>query len=160
MSKPSANERAKFAAERIADAEHAAVHGGGWKALAQKWGVTNACALQWCRDNLHPRTCKIIGENGRRAREPFVGHKGDYAGKPKLIDARMLQPVKPNEACRKVSYRDGDAYECGLPTNGKTYCAGCAQKLLTLTDRAALPDQPAPKPFHWASEQILPRKRA
>jgi hypothetical protein len=65
----------------------------------------------------------------------------------------------PNQACRKVSYRDGDAYECGHATEGKTYCPACAEKLLTLTDRPS-PEQPAPKPYAWTQDQIFPRKRA
>lgn len=82
-----------------------------------------------------------------------------YVGRPRPNEPWTCKQREPNYACRKVSYRDGDAYECGQPTEGKTYCPSCATKLLTLTDRPS-PQQPAPKPFHWATDQILPRKRA
>lgn len=83
-----------------------------------------------------------------------------YIGRERQVQRWDFRPKLPNQACRKVSYRDGDAYECAEPTDGKTYCPACARHLLTLTDRAPLPDQPAPKPFHWNTDQILPRKRA
>lgn len=83
-----------------------------------------------------------------------------YYPKPRLVERWTVKPKGPNTECRKITYRDGDAHECGEATEGRMYCPACAQKLLTLTDRAPLPDQPAPKPFHWATDQILPRKRA
>lgn len=83
-----------------------------------------------------------------------------YYPKPRGTERWTNKPKEPNQFCKKVSYRAGQAHECGEPTEGKVYCPACARKLLTLTDRAPLPDQPAPKPFHWASDQILPRKRA
>ena len=84
-----------------------------------------------------------------------------YYQKPRGTERWTNQPKLPNQACRKVSYRDGHAHECGSATeNGATYCTACKRHLITLTDRAPLPDQPAPKPFHWNTDQILPRKRA
>jgi hypothetical protein len=82
-----------------------------------------------------------------------------YYGKPRLVEPWSAKRKGPNQACRKVSYRDGDAYECGHATEGKTYCPACAEKLLTLTDRPS-PEQPAPKPYAWTQDQIFPRKRA
>jgi len=82
-----------------------------------------------------------------------------YYGKPRQIQSWDFRPKMPNQDCRKVSYSGGQAHECGAPTEGKTYCPACAEKLLKLTDRKS-PEQPAPKPFHWATDQILPRKRA
>jgi hypothetical protein len=83
-----------------------------------------------------------------------------YYPKPRCTERWTGKPKEPNQFCKKVSYRHGSAYECSEPTEGKTYCPSCARKLLTLTDRSPLPDQPAPQPFHWASDQIFPRKRA
>jgi hypothetical protein len=84
-----------------------------------------------------------------------------YVPKQRVIERWNPKPKVANQACRKVSYIEGDAYasECGEPTGGKTYCKACAEKLLKLTDRAP-PEQPAPKPYGWASDQIFPRKRA
>ena len=82
-----------------------------------------------------------------------------YVGRERQTEAYVYRPKIPNEACRKVSYRDGDAYECGHATEGKTYCSACAEKLLTLTDRQS-PEQPAPKAYAWTQDQIFPRKRA
>jgi hypothetical protein len=83
-----------------------------------------------------------------------------YYPKPRNIERWTGKPRLPNETCRKLSYREGQAHECGEPTeNGATYCGLCKRHLITLTDRKS-PEQPAPKPFHWATDQILPRKRA
>lgn len=82
-----------------------------------------------------------------------------YCGRPRLIEPFSFKQKAPNQACRKVSYRDGDAFECGEATDGKTYCTKCAEKLLKLTDRKS-PEQPAPKPYAWTQDQIFPRKRA
>jgi len=82
-----------------------------------------------------------------------------YCGKPRLVEPWSAKRKGPNLACRKVSYRDGDAYECGHATDGKTYCPSCAAKLLKLTDRKP-PEQPAPKPYAWSNDQLIPRKRA
>ena len=82
-----------------------------------------------------------------------------YYGKPRLVEPWSAKRKGPNQACRKVSYRDGDAYECGAATEGKVYCPSCAHKLLTLTDRQS-PEQPAPKAYAWTQDQIFPRKRA
>lgn len=82
-----------------------------------------------------------------------------YYGRPHLVEPWSIKPKSPNQACRKVSYRDGDAYECGQATSGKTYCPACAAKLLKLTDRAP-PEQAPPKAYAWAADQIFPRKRA
>lgn len=83
-----------------------------------------------------------------------------YVGKPRQVQPWDFRPKQPNQSCRKVSYSGGQAHECGEPTeNGATYCGSCKRHLITLTDRKS-PEQPAPKPFHWATDQILPRKRA
>lgn len=86
---------------------------------------------------------------------------GRAAGSPShMLRTTYTAQRVANETCRKISYRAGQAHECGEPTEGKVYCPACARHLLTLTDRAPLPDQPQPKPYHWATDQILPRKRA
>jgi len=82
-----------------------------------------------------------------------------YIGKARNVERWTGKAKEPNYFCKKVSYREGQAHECGEPTEGKVYCPSCARHLLTLTDRKS-PEQPAPKPFHWATDQILPRKRA
>lgn len=82
-----------------------------------------------------------------------------YVGRPRGVERWTGKPKEPNARCKKVSYRDGDAYECNEPTEGKTYCPACAAKLLTLTDRKS-PEQPAPKAYAWANDQVIPRKRA
>ena len=82
-----------------------------------------------------------------------------YYARPPVVESWSPKRKGPNLACRKVSYRDGDAYECGEPTEGKTYCTKCAEKLLKLTDRKS-PEVPAPKPYAWTQDQIFPRKRA
>lgn len=82
-----------------------------------------------------------------------------YCGRPHLIEPFTYKQKVANQACRKVSYRDGDAYECGQPTEGKTYCPACAAKLLKLIDRKP-PEQPARKPYSWSNDQLIPRKRA
>lgn len=82
-----------------------------------------------------------------------------YCGRPRLMQPVSFKQKVANQACRKVSYRDGDAYECGEATDGKTYCTTCAEKLLKLTDRKS-PEQPPPKPYAWAADQMFPRKRA
>lgn len=84
-----------------------------------------------------------------------------YYPKPRLVERWTVTPKGPNTECQKTLYDNAQPYICEAPTvDGKTYCADCARKTLTLTDRAPLPDQPAPKPFHWNTDQILPRKRA
>jgi hypothetical protein len=82
-----------------------------------------------------------------------------YYSKPRTTQHWTGKPKEPNEFCKKISYRDGDAYECGAATEGKVYCPSCAHKLLTLTDRQS-PEQPAPKAYAWTQDQIFPRKRA
>lgn len=44
------------------------------------------------------------------------------------------------DTCVKLSYRDGDVYECGAPSFGKPHCEACARHLMTYVDRAT----PAP----------------
>jgi hypothetical protein len=82
-----------------------------------------------------------------------------YYPKPRCTERWTGKPKEPNQFCKKVSYRDGDAYECNEPTKGKTYCKACAEKLLKLTDRLS-PEQAAPKAYAWTQDQIFPRKRA
>jgi len=82
-----------------------------------------------------------------------------YYPKPRGIERWTNKPREPNQVCKKVSYREGKAHECGAATEGKVYCPSCARKLLTLTDRKS-PEQPAPKPYAWTQDQIFPRKRA
>ena len=84
-----------------------------------------------------------------------------YIGKARNVERWTGKPKLPNTVCRKLSYREGQAHECGEATeNGATYCGSCKRHLITLTDRAPLPEQPAPKPYAWTQDQIFPRKRA
>ena len=80
-----------------------------------------------------------------------------YYPKPRGVERWTGKAREPNYFCKKVSYRDSQAHECGEPTEGKTYCPSCARKLLTLTDRK-LPEQVAVEPHHWTNDK--PRKRA
>lgn len=64
-----------------------------------------------------------------------------------------------NETCRKISYRDGKATECGAASNGKVYCPKCAHTLLTLTDRVPETTR-QPDSYSWAQVELFPRKRA
>jgi hypothetical protein len=83
-----------------------------------------------------------------------------YYPKPRLVEQWRAEPKAPNEFCQKTKY-DGKPHLCQAPTViGRTYCEDCRQQTLTRFDRAPLPDQPAPKPYGWASDQIFPRKRA
>ena len=82
-----------------------------------------------------------------------------YYPKPRGVERWTNKPRELNQFCKKVSYRDSQAHECGEPTEGKTYCPACAEKLLKLTDRKS-PEQPAPKAYAWTQDQIFPRKRA
>jgi len=81
-----------------------------------------------------------------------------YIGKARNVERWTGKPRLPNEICRKVSYREGHAHECGEPTeNGATYCGSCKRHLITLTDRKS-PEQVAPEQYHWTNDK--PRKRA
>ena len=80
-----------------------------------------------------------------------------YYPKPRGIERWTNKPREPNQVCKKVSYREGKAHECGAATEGKSYCPSCARKLLTLTDRKP-PEQVAPEQYHWTNDK--PRKRA
>ncbi len=82
-----------------------------------------------------------------------------YCPKPRGIERWTNKPREPNQFCKKVSYREGQAHECGEPTEGKSYCPSCARKLLTLTDRKP-PEQVATEQYHWSNDQLIPRKRA
>jgi len=80
-----------------------------------------------------------------------------YYPKPRGTERWTGKPKEPNQFCKKVSYRDGQAHECGEATEGKSYCPSCARKLLTLTDRKS-PEQVATEAYHWTNDK--PRKRA
>jgi hypothetical protein len=80
-----------------------------------------------------------------------------YYAKQRVIERWTGKAKEPNQFCKKISYRDGDAYECNEPTEGKVYCPACARKLLTLTDRKPS-EQVATEQYHWTNDK--PRKRA
>ena len=82
-----------------------------------------------------------------------------YYPKPRGIERWTNKPREPNQFCKKVSYREGKAHECGAATEGKVYCPSCAAKLLKLTDRKP-PEQAAQKAYAWSNDQLIPRKRA
>ena len=81
-----------------------------------------------------------------------------YQGKPPLSE-RTATIKQRNEACRKVTYRDGDAYECGAPTDGRNYCAACERRLITLTDRPA-PEGRRAEVHPWFEEAATKASRA
>lgn len=64
-----------------------------------------------------------------------------------------------NAYCQKRTLIRGELHVCNEPTEGgKTYCAQCERRLITLTDRAA------PTPIHGArchpwSEDIAAKSR-
>lgn len=158
MSKPSQRDRSAWTAKRIDDAYAAAARGDGWKALSQAWNVTQPCALQWCQRHIPSEICVVIGQNGRESREPPVIRKYEFA-KPKMQRFSVVSKLK-NETCRKITYRDGDAFECNAPTeNGKTYCPKCARFLLTLTDRRA-PETTRAAIHPWSEEGAQRANRA
>jgi|GEM_PF-2758312 len=84
---------------------------------------------------------------------------GRAAGSPShMLRTTYTAQRVANETCRKISYRAGQAHECGEPTeNGATYCGLCKRHLITLTDRKS-PEQVAPEQYHWTNDK--PRKRA
>lgn len=55
-------------------------------------------------------------------------------GRPKLVDTRPVTAGQQNTICRKITYRDGVAHECGAPTKGHTYCPDCRTHLVTMLD--------------------------
>lgn len=80
-----------------------------------------------------------------------------YYPKARNVERWTGKAKEPNYFCKKVSYREGQAHECGEPTEGKVYCPSCARKLLTLTDRKP-PELVQPEQYHWTNDK--PRKRA
>jgi hypothetical protein len=80
-----------------------------------------------------------------------------YVPKQRVIERWTVKPKAPNQACRKVTLHNGQAFECAEPTEGKTYCPACAEKLLRLTDRKP-PEHVATDAYHWTNDK--PRKRA
>lgn len=64
-----------------------------------------------------------------------------------------------NDACLKITYSNGKAYECGAPTQGRTYCPSCSRQLITLTDRPAPQTQRAAN-HPWTEEGIQRATRA
>lgn len=158
MSKPRRNERAAWIAKRIDDAYAAAARGDGWKALSQAWNVTQPCALQWCQEHIPKDVCVLIGKNGYAAREPAVIRQSEFS-KPQS-ERRASTPRAPNEHCRKITYRDGDAYECGRQTeNGRNYCTDHARYLITMFDRTA-PENKRAAIHPWAEEGAQKANRA
>ena len=84
-----------------------------------------------------------------------------YYGRAAQRDRFEPKQKAPNLLCQKTKYDNERAYLCHAPTlAGAQNCEKCAKVLLTGGDRKPLPDQPAPKPYGWASEQIFSRKRA
>jgi hypothetical protein len=61
-----------------------------------------------------------------------------YYPKPRGIERWTNKPREPNQVCKKVSYREGKAHECGEPTEGgSTYCKACFSKLLAPVRKAS-----------------------
>jgi hypothetical protein len=129
-----ARDQVSWERDRIADAKYAAETGDGWGALSQRWGTSRPGALQWCQLHCPPDVVAKIGQNGRRSRQPNKGRQYHHS-KPRLV-VTPLQPIRQNDVCRKLTYRAGQAVECGEPTDGHTYCPSCSRHLITLTDRA------------------------
>lgn len=158
MSKPLRKDRPEWARKRIEDAYQVADDGGGWLMLSRMWSVTQAAALQWCRDNVPREICTKIGENGLALCTRGRTRKYEFA-KPRLVVFDPLAKRAPNEFCRKITFRDGDTYECGAPTKGRTYCAKCQTHLVTLLDRPAPQTQRAAN-HPWTEEGIQRATRA
>ena len=83
-----------------------------------------------------------------------------YYGKPRLVEPWSPKRKGPNEVCQKTLYENEQRFLCYAPTiDGKQYCETCFIKTLTGEDRKP-PEQPAPKPYAWSNDQLIPRKRA
>ncbi len=158
MSKPLRKDRPEWARKRIEDAYQTAEQGEGWLALSRAWNVTQAAALQWCRDNVPREICRKIGENGMALCTRGRTRKYEFA-KPRLVAFDPLAKRTPNDVCRKIAYRDGAAFECGAPTEGRTYCPSCSRHLITLTDRVA-PETQRAAIHPWSEEGIQRATRA
>lgn len=158
MSKPLRKDRPEWARKRIDDAYLTAERGEGWLALSRAWNVTQAAALQWCRDNVPREICAKIGENGMALCTRGRTRKYEFA-KPRLVVFDPLAKRAPNEFCRKISYRDGDTFECGAPTNGRIYCPTCQTRLVTMLDRPT-PETQRAKNHPWTEEGIQRAQRA
>ena len=64
-----------------------------------------------------------------------------------------------NDACLKITYSNGKAYECGAPTQGHTYCETCRTRLITMLDRTA-PEAKRAAIHPWTEEGIQRATRA
>lgn len=158
MSKPLRKDRPEWARKRIEDAYQTAEHGEGWLALSRAWSVTKAAALQWCRENVPREICAKIGENGMALCTRGRTRKYEFA-KPRLVVFDPLAKRVPNDACRKITYSNGEAIECGAPTQGRTYCETCNRKLITMLDRPA-PEAKRAANHPWTEEGIQRATRA
>lgn len=159
MSKPLRKDRPEWARKRIEDAYQTAEQGEGWLALSRAWNVTQAAALQWCRENVPREICAKIGQNGTTLCIRGRTRKYEFA-KPKLVAFDPLAKRSPNQFCRKITFRDGDTYECGAPTDGRTYCPDCQTYLVTMLDRPANQPTKRARLHPWAEEGLQRAQRA
>lgn len=96
MSKPLRKDRPEWARKRIDDAYLTAERGEGWLALSRAWNVTQAAALQWCRDNVPREICAKIGENGMALCTRGRTRKYEFA-KPRLVVFDPLAKRAPEQ---------------------------------------------------------------
>ena len=83
-----------------------------------------------------------------------------YVGRPRKAEPWSPRAKEPNTVCQKTKYEAERRFLCSAPTvGGKQYCDKCYRETLTGGDRKS-PEQPAPKAYAWANDQIIPRKRA
>ena len=64
-----------------------------------------------------------------------MGGLTGYSGKPQAAPARQNAERPTYSYCRYVTYRDGDAVECGAekPKNFSPYCPECREKTAPLS---------------------------
>ena len=129
MSKPLRKDRPDWARKRIEDAHQTAERGEGWLALSRAWNVTQAAALQWCRENVPAEICSKIGVNGMALCTRGRMRKEEFA-KPKLVSASKPPMAPPRNTPRPVyvacHHILSTGERCCAPTeNGKHVCPKC-----------------------------------
>jgi hypothetical protein len=138
-------QRRAWTQQRVDQAYAAAENGDGWTDLGRLWGdMSSSGALMWCRNHVPLSVMHQIGRNGLANLKNAHQHKGRRYEfeKPRMLEHRF-GASEVNQACRKITYRDGGIFECGAETDGTTYCRPCAKHLITLTDRVPVHSQAA-----------------
>ena len=122
--------RADFIQTRVEQAYAAAEAGDGWVKLGRLWGVSNACALQWCQGRVPADICAKIAANGTASRETGNYRKYDTS-KPKLQAHKFHPRLVVFDGCQYQWLEGGGLFRCGKPSEGKARCKSCEQRLAT-----------------------------